>query len=77
MILPIAEVSETVKMPVICVRNRCYVGEGREEGDGVFDVSVCQHGAPIVLSWPHFLGAEHKYRDAVEGLNPEKVKKKL
>ena len=71
----IAEVSETVKMPVICVRNRCYVGEGREEGDGVFDVSVCQHGAPIVLSWPHFLGAEHKYRDAVEGLNPEKVQK--
>jgi len=54
--------------------NRCYAGEGREEGDGVFDVTVCQFGAPIVLSWPHFLGAEQKYRDAVEGLNPEKSK---
>jgi len=54
--------------------NRCYAGEGREEGDGVFDVTVCQFGAPIVLSWPHFLGADQKYRDAVEGLNPEKSK---
>jgi len=54
--------------------NQCYAGEGREEGDGVYDVSVCQYGAPIVLSWPHFLGAEHKYRDAVEGLSPEKSK---
>ena len=43
----------------------------------MFDVSVCQFGAPIVLSWPHFLGADQKYRDAVEGLNPEKVQKKI
>ena len=42
----------------------------------MFDVTVCQFGAPIVLSWPHFLGADQKYRDAVEGLNPEKVGKK-
>lgn len=54
--------------------NRCYAGEDREEGDGVFDVTVCQFGAPIVLSWPHFLGADQKYRDAVEGLSPEKTK---
>ena len=39
----------------------------------MFDVRVCQFGAPIVLSWPHFLGAEHKFKDAVEGLNPVKV----
>jgi len=54
--------------------NRCYAGKDREEGDGVFDVTVCQFGAPIILSWPHFLGADQKYRDAVEGLNPEKSK---
>jgi len=54
--------------------NRCYAGADREEGDGVFDVTVCQFGAPIVLSWPHFLGADQKYRDAVEGLSPEKTK---
>ena len=39
----------------------------------MFDVTVCQFGAPIILSWPHFLGAEDKFRDAVEGLNPVKV----
>ena len=61
---------------IFSVRNRCYASEGREEGDGVFDVTVCQFGAPIVLSWPHFLGAEQKYRNAVEGLNPEKVTEK-
>ena len=60
---------------MLCFRNRCYAGEDREEGDGVFDVTVCQFGAPIVLSWPHFLGADQKYTDAVEGLNPEKVKR--
>ena len=60
---------------LLCFRNRCYAGEDREEGDGVFDVTVCQFGAPIVLSWPHFLGADQKYTDAVEGLNQEKVKR--
>ena len=53
--------------------NTCYAGPDRLEGDGVFDVTVCQFGAPIILSWPHFLGAEDKFRDAVEGLNPVKV----
>jgi len=54
--------------------NSCYDHADRVEGDGVFDVRVCQFGAPIVLSWPHFLGAEHKFKDAVEGLNPVKSK---
>ena len=54
-------------------RNSCYDHADRVEGDGVFDVTVCQFGAPIVLSWPHFLGAEDKFKDAVEGLNPVKV----
>ena len=38
---------------------------------------VCHYGAPIILSWPHFLGAEHKYTAAVDGLNPEKVKNNI
>ena len=42
----------------------------------MFDVTVCQFGAPIVLSWPHFLGAEEKFRDAVEGLEPDRVRLK-
>eukprot|EP00096_Caligus_rogercresseyi_P010603 TRINITY_DN3930_c0_g1_i1.p1 TRINITY_DN3930_c0_g1~~TRINITY_DN3930_c0_g1_i1.p1 ORF type:complete len:633 (-),score=188.22 TRINITY_DN3930_c0_g1_i1:556-2454(-) len=39
-------------------------------GDGMFPVSVCQFNAPIVLSWPHFLGANESARNSVEGLRP-------
>ena len=31
---------------------------------------VCQFDTPIVLSWPHFLHAEDKYTQGVEGLSP-------
>jgi hypothetical protein len=54
--------------------NKCFAGEGREVGDGVFDLTVCQFNTSIVLSWPHFLGAESKYQNAVTGLNPDKEK---
>ena len=39
----------------------------------MFDVTVCQFDSPIIVSWPHFLGAEDKFRDAVTGMNPVKV----
>lgn len=54
--------------------NSCYAGPEYEVGNGVFDVRVCQEDAPIVLSWPHFLGAEEKYSNGVEGLNPDPEK---
>lgn len=41
-------------------------------GDGFFGVSRCQFDAPIVLSWPHFLKAEQRFHDSVEGLRPDK-----
>ncbi|XP_023340658.1 platelet glycoprotein 4 [Eurytemora carolleeae] len=50
--------------------NSCYGVEGSVLGDGVFDVTTCQFNAPIVLSWPHFLHAEDKFRDEVQGLRP-------
>jgi len=50
--------------------NSCYAGTGREDGDGVFDVTVCQFDTPIVLSWPHFLNADPKYQAAIQGLSP-------
>ena len=40
----------------------------------MFDVSVCQFDMPIILSWPHFLNAEEKYSDAIDGLNPDPKK---
>ena len=55
-------------------RNTCFAGSGRESGDGVFDVTVCQFDTPIVLSWPHFLNAEEKYSKAVAGLKPSREK---
>ena len=59
---------------MFCIfRNSCFGGEDRLMGDGVFDVTICQFDAPIVLSWPHFLGAESKFSDAVTGLSPDKV----
>ena len=51
---------------VDCCRNSCYAGTGREDGDGVFDVTVCQFDTPIVLSWPHFLNADPKYQAAIQ-----------
>jgi len=50
--------------------NACYQLDGHVVGDGLFDVTNCQFDAPIVLSWPHFLHAEEKYRNAVQGLSP-------
>ena len=55
-------------------RNSCFAGEDRLVGDGVFDVTVCQFDSPIIVSWPHFLGAEDKFRDALNGMNPVKEK---
>lgn len=40
-------------------------------GDGMFDVSSCQFDAPIILSWPHFLGANSSFRNAVSGMRPD------
>lgn len=37
---------------------------------GVLNMSVCQQGAPIVFSQPHFYGADSIYRHGVEGMNP-------
>jgi len=54
--------------------NSCFDDPNVESGDGVFDVTRCQFNTPIILSWPHFLGAEEKYKNGVIGLNPDKNK---
>lgn len=38
---------------------------------GVFDLSTCKYGAPILLSYPHFLGAHPNYRENVAGMRPD------
>lgn len=37
---------------------------------GVFDMSVCKYGAPVLLSFPHFLYAHPAYRENIQGLRP-------
>ena len=33
-------------------------------------MSACQGGAPMLLSWPHLLGADPRLRERVGGLQP-------
>lgn len=41
---------------------------------GVFDISRCKFGVPIVISAPHFLNGDPYYRSVVLGLTPDAEK---
>ena len=41
---------------------------------GVFDMSSCKYGAPIVMSYPHFLGADPIYAESLEGVEADPSK---
>lgn len=41
---------------------------------GVFDLSTCKYGAPVLLSWPHFLHAHASYRENLVGMRPDPVR---
>lgn len=41
---------------------------------GVFDISKCKWGMPIVVSLPHFLGADSSLRRTVYGMRPNESK---
>ena len=50
--------------------NNCYCqGQANCSDNGVFYVSPCKFGAPLVVSWPHFLDAPH-HQNRVAGLKP-------
>ncbi|XP_023345389.1 lysosome membrane protein 2 [Eurytemora carolleeae] len=54
--------------------NKCYcVSPANCTDNGVFYVSPCKYGAPLVVSWPHFLDAP-QHADKVEGLTPVEEK---
>jgi hypothetical protein len=38
---------------------------------GIFNISACKFGAPMAISWPHFLHGDPKLLEDVEGLNPD------
>ena len=51
--------------------DRCYCTKAFNcSQDGVFDISPCVQGAPILVSKPHFLGAPF-YQTNLTGLSPD------
>lgn len=44
---------------------------------GMFNVSACQGGAPMLLSWPHFYGGDPALLDQVSGLSPRRADHQL
>jgi hypothetical protein len=38
---------------------------------GLFNISSCKFGAPMAVSWPHFLHGDPKLVEDVVGLNPD------
>lgn len=49
---------------------QCYFLDSTCPPDGVFDASVCTHGAPIYASFPHFYSGAKEIIDKYEGINP-------
>lgn len=56
--------------------NRCFCSDTCFPS-GVLNVSSCQSGAPIVISFPHFLYADPSYQQALEGISPDPKKHQM
>ncbi|KPM06276.1 CD36-like protein 5 [Sarcoptes scabiei] len=60
--------------------NECFCIEEEEDLakqrciDGIFDLSGCQNGVPVIVSLPHFLGADSRITDEIIGLEPDPTK---
>ncbi|XP_049535280.1 scavenger receptor class B member 1 [Anopheles darlingi] len=54
-------------------RNKCYCREGHCLPRGLIDVTSCYYGFPIALSYPHFLDADPKVLEHVNGSRPDPV----
>lgn len=37
---------------------------------GLFNMSVCNYGSPLLTSFPHFYGAEESVQEQIDGLHP-------
>jgi len=52
----------------------CPPGSSGCAPEGLFNVSACHGGSPMLLSWPHFYNADPKLLENIHGLKPEKEK---
>ena len=59
--------------------NACYCMNeaGCSVPRGVFNMSACSFGSPVMMSWPHFFQADPKLLEDVIGLKPEQAKHQL
>lgn len=55
-------------------RNKCFCEGDHCAPSGLFNVSKCQFGSPIMLSWPHFFQADPKLLEGIDGLQPNREK---
>lgn len=53
--------------------NECFE-VNKEHPSGILDISPCQFGAPVFISFPHFHLADSFYLKSVNGLNPDDSK---
>ncbi|KAG5676732.1 hypothetical protein PVAND_006541 [Polypedilum vanderplanki] len=53
--------------------NKCFFS-GDNVASGVLNVTACRLGAPVFMSFPHFYAADESYRNAIEGMAPNKEK---
>lgn len=51
--------------------NKCY-NSGEQLPSGLMNVSICNYGFPMFISYPHFYLADSSVLEAVEGLLPDK-----
>lgn len=57
--------------PDLVPENQCYcLNADQCLPSGLLDISGCQPGSPVYMSWPHFLHADPKLRKAVDGMEP-------
>nr|CAH0101993.1 unnamed protein product [Daphnia galeata] len=67
----------TFDTPATNPDNACFCPPGVMERDGncgikgLFNISSCKFGAPMAMSWPHFLHGDSKLVEDVVGLNPD------
>lgn len=66
--------TETFSIPATVFNNATLNPENAGFGNldsGVLNVSKCEQGAPIILSFPHFLYAAEHYQAQIDGLAPD------
>ncbi|KAK4299018.1 hypothetical protein Pmani_028674 [Petrolisthes manimaculis] len=60
--------------PMINLDNMCYCYPGPEDclGAGMLNMAPCAHGAPVIMSTPHFYQGDEVELAKLDGLNPQK-----